>query len=468
MSEPLRLLCLLVLVSGGCASASGSHRHVLDAVRERLGPDVEIGDGSLEGDEREAEPERLAGLLSSPVGPDEAVAITLLASPEIRAAMAELGIARAAVLSASAPPNPELDIEARFGREGGAGDEVESHLVIDLAQLVVAPLRRAAEESGLHAAELESADTVLRITFDSRVALIEAQRAEARRELAARVVDATRAARDTAIALYEAGNVPRLLVASETALHQDARLMLAQAELEALEAREQAVAAMGLFGADAAFPLAALMAPGDVPELEDAERRAVAASLRLASIEETLRAIEGRHGASRLAGILPGLRAGVSMSYAENTLAFGPAVNVELPVFDQHLGATDALEAELRVTAEEWTAEAIRLRSLVRRARNRLRSYAAQARFCEEELLPARRAVLAETLLQYDAMAATPFAILAARRAEIEAGLTCIDARADHALARAAFDLLVSGGWVELDPVAPASLSGPSARGDHE
>jgi outer membrane protein, heavy metal efflux system len=119
----------------------------------------------------------------------------------------------------------------------------------------------------------------------------------------------------------------------------------------------------------------------------------------------------------------------------------------------------------LRVTAEQWTAAAIHLRSAVRRARNRLLSFRAQARFCEANLLPARQRVLSETLLQYNAMAATPFAVLAARRAEVEASLMCVDARADHAIAAAALEQLLAGGSVSLDPITgstTARSAGPS------
>lgn len=460
MSERWAVLALLILP--GCVSASSSRMRVETSVREVLGErDLAIAE-----DDAEAGDARLAQLLDTPIGPDEAVTITLLGSPEVRAALAELGIARAAVLTASTPPNPELDTEMRFG---GAGDEVEAHVVIDLSQLIVLPLRRAAADSELQAAELEAADRILMLTFEARRAVIDAQRAEARRAVMAEAVEVTRAAWRTASELYEAGNVARLAPATEEAMHQEARLMLARAELEALEAREAAVVAMGLSGAAASIMLAAMASvPEAEPEtLAELERPAVERSLHLMSIEASMRGLGGRHEASRMRGLLPELRAGVSGSYAEQHFAFGPALTVVLPIFDQGLGPTDALEAELRMTAERWTAEAIGLRSQVRRARNRLLSYRAQARFCETELLPARRRVLEETLLQYNAMAATPFAILGARRAEIDAAMTCVDARADHAIARAALDQLLAGGSVELSAVARSTTSAARPAEEH-
>jgi len=460
---PLVLAGLL----GGCVSASSSFHRVEHTVRERL-HDSDAPLAHVEAAERdEAGDDSLREMLARPLSPDDAVAITLLRSPEVRSALAELGIARAEVLTASTPPNIELDSEMRFGRTTAAGDEVEAHAVIDLAQLIVLPLRRAAAESELRAAELGAADEVLRLTYVARSALIEAQRTEARRALMVHVVEVTRAAWRTAQALYEAGNVASLMPATEEAMHQEARLMLARAELEALEAREVAVVAMGLSGAAARFDLAEGLAlpEDDAPALDELESRAVGRSLVLMRIEEAMRALGGQHELSRMRGLLPELRVGISGSYADQSFAFGPAFTIVLPLFDQGLGASDVIEARLWVTAEEWTAAAIHLRSAVRRARNRVLSFRAQARFCATELLPARQRVLRETLLQYNAMSATPFAVLSARRAEVEAALMCVDARADHAIAGAALDQLLAGGSVELSPVTESTTrrsSGPS------
>jgi outer membrane protein TolC len=466
------VLVSVLLVSallGGCVSASSSFRRVEHTVRERL-DDADAPLAHVEASERdEADDGSLREILARPLSPDDAVAVTLLRSPEVRSALAELGIARAEVLTASTLPNVELDTEMRLGREDGPGDEVEAHVVIDLAQLIVIPLRRAAAESELRAAELGAANEVLRLTYVARSALIEAQRTEARRALMANVVEVTRAAWQTAQALFEAGNVASLMPATEEAMHQEARLMLARAELEALEAREMAVVAMGLSGPAARFELAGAEAlpDGEAPSLDALESRAVGQSLQLMQIEETMRALGGRHEVSRMRGLLPELRAGVSGSYADQTFAFGPAFTIVLPIFDQGLGPSDAIEARLRVTAEQWTAAAIHLRSAVRRARNRLLSFRAQARFCEEDLLPARQGVLRETLLQYNAMSATPFAVLAARRAEVEAALMCVDARADYAIAAAALEQLLAGGSVSLDPIT-ASMTARSAGPSEE
>lgn len=453
-----RALVSVVALATACVPASRSLERVRAAIAERTGDEVTLPDVEHGGDD-----ERLDALLRGPIGGDEAAAIAMLASPEVRAALEELGIARADVLSASLPPNPEIDSEMRLGRGGGgdeAGDEVEAHVVIDLAALIARPLRRAAAEAELGAAELEAADVVMALTFAARVRLVELQAAERRRALWETTVAVTRAARETAAALFEAGNVPHLLVATEEAMHADARLGLSRAELEVLEAREAAAVAMGLSGEHVGFALATTLPEPDAeaPVLSELEVTAVTNSLSLASARQELEALARRHGLARTEGLLPEVLVGVSGSYAGQALAFGPAFTITLPLFDQGIGRTDRIEAELRTAEERYEAEAIRVRSRVRRARNRLLSLRAQAVFLSDEVVPARRAVLEDTLLMYNAMAATPFALLAARRAMIEAELELVDALREHAIAAAALDAVLAG--ASVDPAAGSASEG--------
>lgn len=463
----MRLGAGLFALVVGCVPASRSLDRVRTAVAERTGDDVVLPD--LErGDD-----EVLERLLAAPVGPDEAATIAMLSSPEVRAELEALGMARADVLGASLLPNAELDSEMRFGRAhtDEAGDEVEAHIVIDLAAIIARPLRRAAAEAELDARELEAANAIMRLTFEARVRVVELQAADRRRALWESTVAVTRAARETAAALFEAGNVPHLLVATEEAMHADARLALARAELEVLDAREAAAVAMGLTGDAVSFSIGeGLAAPdADAPALADLEVTAVTNSLSLATARQELEAIARRHGLARTEGLLPQVLLGASGSYAGQSLAFGPAFTITLPIFDPGIARTDRIEAELRTAEERYEAEAIRVRSRVRRARNRLLSLRAQAIFLRDDVLPARARVLSDTLEMYNAMAATPFALLSARRASIDAELAYVDALREHAIAEIALDMILSGASIEPRRAVDDDTSEPSGeREEHD
>ncbi|MGE0788842.1 MAG: TolC family protein [Sandaracinaceae bacterium] len=461
-------IALVAMLSTACVGNPRSS--VYETVDARIGRDVFAASRGGEATREAGSGEGVDALLRAPLDPDRAARVALLNHPDARAAVDELGIANARLLQASLLPNPELDSETRLGREG-AGDEFEAHAVMNVTSLITLPLRRAAAEAELSAAQLRSADALLRMAYETRVAFIHYQAALQQRELALRFVEATRAGFEIAQGIVTAGNAPELHALMQRSLYEESRLALARAELEVLDRREALQVHMGLTGEATGWA-----AEETLPELPEAdedvealEGRAIEASLQLAAFEHRLIAFARRHGVARSAGLIPELRAGVSGSVAEGILAFGPAISVTLPLFDQGIAASDEIEAELMVERDHMIAAAIAIRSMVRRADNRVRSARAQERFISETLIPVRDAVVQQTLLQYNAMGATPFQLLAARRDQIEASRALVDSRRDYWLARAALDQALAGGSVSLEPIegARAMATGGDPSGGH-
>ena len=61
-------------------------------------------------------------------------------------------------------------------------------------------------------------------------------------------------------------------------------------------------------------------------------------------------------------------------------------------------------------------------------------------------MVPLRERIVAQTLLQYNAMAASPFQLIAARRQQIEATIASVAALGGYWEARVEFDQLLAGG----------------------
>ncbi len=453
-------LAFFALLASGCMSSPSAA--VRETVSARIHRDI-----FAESEGEVARPS-VSHLLARPVGPDEAARVALLHNPRVQAAIDELGVASANLLADSLLPNPELDTESRFGRES-AGDELEAHVVIDVTSLITLPLRRAAAEAELGAAQLRSAHEVLDIAYHARTAFVRYQAAMEQEALAQSNVEATRAAYELARAIHEAGNTPALSALLPESLYEESRLALSRAELEVLDRREELQVLMGLSGAETEWSAEERLAelPADEESLESIEERAIEQSLALSEAEQRLVARARRHGVARRAGLVAELRAGVSGSLADQTLAFGPAISMTLPLFDQGVANTDRIEAELMVERRRFIATAIEVRSMVRRARNRVVAAREQERFVRETLLPLRESVLQETLLQYDAMAATPFQLVSARRDWIEAARALVTARRDYWLARAALDQILAGGSAELDELEAASMTARPEDGGH-
>jgi outer membrane protein TolC len=449
MNDAVRTLALasLMLGAGGCYTTPLS-RPVQRVLDEHVvgGESVHVS-LAREPDGEAPDAAGLDTLLAQPLDARRAVRVALVASPDIQGDLETLGVARSELLAASLLPNPELDVELRPGRTTG-GDELEAHVIVDLVEIATMPLRRAAAEARLTEAEVRAADAVLARTYEVRVATIRAQAARARYERLAAVVDTARGAYETSRALGEAGNAPAMEVLTHRALYEELRLLRAEAETSALEAEEDLVMRLGLHGPSASLHLAALplTVPDDALDEARLEPVAIERSLALATTRAALDAIARDHDVARADGLLPHLHLGLSASYAEQVAAFGPALSMTLPVLDQGQGRADAIEAELHVLEQRYAQLAVAVRSSVRRARNRVLLAQRRHAFLVGTLAPVRAELVEETLRQYNAMNATPFAVLEARRAELENELSMIDAARDYWLARAALDQILAGG----------------------
>src|SRR5918992_2560031 len=117
-------------------------------------------------------------LLKRPLTADSAVQIALLNNRGLQAAYNELGIAEAARVEASLPPNPTFSIERL---SGPVEIEVEKRIVANILALATLPWRAEVAADRFHQAQLRAAEETLRVAADTRRAYY---RAVAARELA--------------------------------------------------------------------------------------------------------------------------------------------------------------------------------------------------------------------------------------------------------------------------------------------
>jgi outer membrane protein TolC len=106
----------------------------------------------------------------------------------------------------------------------------------------------------------------------------------------------------------------------------------------------------------------------------------------------------------------------------------GPGFSIGIPLFDQQQGPRARAHAELRRSRNEATATAVELRARARAVRQRVIGTYAEARHLRDVVLPQRQRIVAATLEQYNAMNASTFELLSARRDLVEAGRQYIDA----------------------------------------
>jgi outer membrane protein TolC len=455
-------MALPVVLSMGCVSTSVREDRTL--VRELASVSAELAEVDQPVDD--ASPDEVAPLLAEPVDDNTAVRIALLNNRELRAQLRELGIARARLLGASMLPNPLLEAELQPERQ----TSVELRVEWNIAGLLLAPLRSEAASADLDRARLEVAGAVIDLGYRVRVGFYDLQMAAEILRITQRALEALGAAREAAHALQEAGNMRALDVAARDAAYEEERVRVAEAELELVLAREHMQRLLGLHGEETTWTLAGTLpnAPSEEADVEGIERRAIEASLELRALRAQMLGAARRAGLARVEGMLPEVLVDVHMLVggASEDTQIGGGFAVRLPVFDRGDAEVAAYEHTLDAAFERYVGMAIDVRSQARETRARVLSAGSRVRQYEQVILPARRHVLDETLLQYNAMQVSIFSLLSALRERQMREVDAVRTRREYACALAGMEALLAGHHVRVGGVAQ-SASSTTSEGAH-
>ncbi len=409
-------------------------------------------------------------LLREELTVDDAVRIALLNNRGLRALYEELGVAEAELVQAGLLPNPVLSANVRFGL-GPSGTGAELGLVQELLGALQIPLKRRVAASARDATRREVADAVLGLALDTKAAFYRLQGALQMLELRRRVVTATELSREVAERQHAAGGITDLDVATERALHEEARIELAEVESTVLAEREDLNTLLGLWGERTTWTVAARL-PGLPPdEVPESGLESLAVSQRLDLEASRLRTQEelARYRLGRLWGLIPGAALG---SAAERELeggwSVGPALDLPIPIFDQRQTELAASAARIRAGDARHAALAVRIRADVRRARLKVAAARARAEHYAAVVLPLQTRIVAETQREYDAMLLGVFQLLQAKRGQIDAGRRYIETLTDYWVSRTELERSV-GGELRLAAQPPSvdPLPPPAEGGAH-
>ncbi len=443
---------LVALPLSACASVSGDSGFgdAAALVRERDGHEIRWNQGTQEDEQVAA---RVRELLDGELDAEAAVQVALLRNRHLQALYQDLRIAQADLVEAGLLRNPIFHLEARLP-EGGGRTALDLGIEEEFLSVLYLPLRKRIARASLEATKLRVADHVLALAGAVRMAFYRLQGAEQLAELRRTVLQATEASSDLARRLQEAGNIRDLDLDHELALHEEAKLALAGAELERTEARERLNALLGLWGAEAGWSMAARL-PGPPPEeepIEGIEARAVSASLSLAQRRIEIEREAERLGFVRETRLAPDLALGIGAERESESGLWtaGPALALSLPLFNQGQPAVARALAVLTSLQESYAAEAVELRSAVRGSASRVLALRGRVDFLARVVLPLRSRIVEESQLQYNAMQAGAFQLLMAKREEIAAGAAYVEELRDYWTARSELGQLLAGSGPSL------------------
>ncbi len=442
-----RLPVALVLVTACVPSSRDVFRPVDAELARRLDLTVAWQTSATDG----RVPAAVQSLLATPLDLQATLKIALANNRRLRVNFDELGVSAAAVAAATVLEPLEIDASYKFER-GGDGREIEIDAIQDVLGLLQLGQRRNVASAELAAAQVRATGAVLELVAEVEATFYELVAAQQELELRQTAFDAASASAELVERMHGAGNTTDLALARERELRESLRLQIARARLEVEMHREHLNQLMGLAGTDTAWRVERRLAdvPDAPPALDDLEHASVASSLDLAALRWEAEAAAGQVGIERVRAWLPSLGLGMSAANRDAGWEIGPAVRVGIPLFNQNQGARARARALLRIAQNRYAVTAVELRTVARLARQRVLITYAEARHVRTVVLPLRERILEETLKQYNAMNASTFELLEARRDLVAAGGEYIDAVRRYWTALADVKTLRRGGMRSL------------------
>jgi outer membrane protein TolC len=461
-----------LLVLAGCKTFSpdGGFAPVANIAGDQLGKDVTVI--RTQQDEIAAQ-SAVDKLLRKTLSAEAAVQVALLNNRGLQASYNELGISEAALIAAYLPPNPTISVERLVS---GAERELELRIIGNILALLTLPARAQIAEVRFGQAQLRAIEATLRVAAEARRTYY---RAVSSRE-AADFLSESKAAAETATQLArrlgETGAMNKLDQAREQVFYAEIAAQLATQEQRSLSEREQLIRTLGLWGKQTEFrlPKSTPPLPARLRMLPEVEVEAVTrrVDLQIARVEvDAVAKSFGLTNATRFVSVLE--LAGITKRKIDRETGArdhprGFEVELQIPIFD--FGEVRVREArETYLQAVNRLAEkAVNVRSEARDAYRRYRSTHDIARHYRNEVLPLRKIISEETLLQYNAMQIDVFDLLAEARQRISSNVAAIEAQRDFWLASA--DLMgavVGGGHGVGDVAARAPVATTTQTGGH-
>jgi cobalt-zinc-cadmium efflux system outer membrane protein len=459
-------LLLISIAATGCSSAPRGYDDVAETVGSRTGQSVRLPTQDLAGSDVRRE---VSSLLARPLTANAAAQIALFNSGRVRATLEELNLSQADLLEASLPSNPTLSASVRWPRGGGSANS-EFGLAADVLNLLLLPLRQRLALHEYEAAKRRVSHELLEVIFETKEAFYEVQAAQQLLDRLKTAAEINNVSSDIARRLREAGNITELELLQEQANSQQSAVDISRATGELATAREKVNRILGLTTAEGrawrfsgSFPAM----PRSEPSLVALEAAAVVNRQDLAAEAETVAALERGYSLTRKMRYFPALNVGIDTERDVNgERVTGPSLDVELPVFNQGRGRLMKASAQLAKARASHEALALEIRSDVRAALQRVQLARQLHQQVSGTLLPQRKRILAETLLQYNAMQVSNFGLLQAKSAEIEAQRAAVEALREYWVARAELEK-AAGGSLTPSRAAAGGKAAVSRRVTH-
>jgi len=440
---------LLISTSlSGCMSTNDAFAPVKETTEASIGytPRIVSSDADI------AESNQLTDdLIQKTLTIDSAVKIALLNNKSLQASYNEIGIAQASVIRGSLPANPVIAFDQTRGTENL---ETERLLMLNIFSVVTIPARREIAIDQLRAAQMRAAEATIKVALDTRQQYL---RTVASRERISKLNDIkklTDAGADIAKRMGETGGLNKLSQARELSMAAELDNEIAKAKLDEQVERERLIRALGLWGERTSIKIPEKLPPlpTKLKKLDDIESEAIKKRVDLQAARHDLDAMATSLGLTQVTRFvtdidLVGGRISDKNTDTGETEKFNKiGVDIEIPIFD--FGTARSLDAEQRYmkAANLLADKAIKIRSEVREAYLAYRGMHEITRHFDTQIMPLRRTIEEESLLQYSGMLSDVSELIAETKAGIAVQIRAINSKRDFFIAENQLKAAMVGG----------------------
>ncbi len=416
---------------------------------------------------------RADALLKQALTADAAVQIALWNNRGLQAAFNELGIADAQRLQASLPPNPRVSIARTTAP---LALEIERQITGSIFALATLPARTEIANEKFRGAQLRATEAVLKLAAETRRQYYRAVAANSQ----VATLGQAKATAELFKRLGESGGVNKLNQARDFVFYAETGAQLAQAKIQQRVEREKLIRLLGLWGMD----LTVLKLPGALPALPrlasireveaEALKRRVDLQMARADLDMLAKSL-GLAQATRFVTDIDLLgRRTYDRAFVDNggggldrerTIKRTLELEIEIPLFDFGQAKVARAEETYMQAANRLAEKAVNIRSEAREAYQVWRGTHDVTRLYQGQILPLRKIIQDESLLQYNGMLIDVTQLIADSRGRLMSQLAAINAKRDFWIADTDFKHALIGGGTS-GGAASGGGAAPQAGGE--
>ena len=409
------------------------------------------------------------------VSAETAMQIALINNRGLQADFAEVGIASADVWQQGMFENPKVTWSAT---DSLTSSVFESFIAGNILALITRKQRVAVAEKIFEQAQHRAAQSALKLAFDTKRSWV---RAVAAREVVTyleKSQTASDASSDLANELGKTGAFNKIAQARAHAAFAEVAGQLAQARMNVGASREELNRLMGVWGGDTDYNLPSALPnlPSKLMTKANVETEALRNRIDLQIAKLALEALARQYKLTNSTRYVTDL--GVSASGGWDNEKGQPSgeflsakslqVDFSIPIFDSGEAKLRGAEMAYMRAANRVIEMAVNIRSEARENYDKYKSTHEIALHYRDKVVPLRKIISEEALLEYNGMISSTFELLADTRANIGALLMSVDAKKNFYLADVDLKSAVHGGL--SNGVAGSDsmvLAGDTSKGSH-